>query len=385
MEPDPAKILTISAKRMWDTCPRKHYYRYRLGLDQREVPKPLARGIEFHEDARAIYAERAEITRPIDAETAEISAKGLGYKAWAESGEQFVPLAVESPILVPLSALYEYIDEDCPTDLEEYQFGGVIDVAGLYRGESWILDHKSVESFYPLPELYSTEQLAMYTVAAELAWDYKPRGGIISRVKLVESTHPKRYLNYVTKQLQKLDIAVTYTELHRLQRKALRTLRIRRHEVPNDTGTLHIRLSGTDAGLGINVARYDEAGRIVYSLQKHDGILVHIQRHYYVFSPEQKHNIVSDFLAFAEAAYWPENYGMRHTLRRSPGLHCGQCPFREPCLEARSTHQDAPESILLPRDDLCLQPPNVEVLEALQRVPMQQSLNKGVDKTDNIP
>src|SRR5947209_13278196 len=140
-------LYTISAKRLYDSCPKKFWFRHRLGLDSIEMHPDLFRGIEFHQDAEQSYL----------GETEDLTLKGVAYSKWVQDIEDLTPLEVEFPVVIPLARLEEYLGRK-PT--LEGEYGGVIDLVctrsgGSHKAKSPIilLDHKTVKRFYTYPYL----------------------------------------------------------------------------------------------------------------------------------------------------------------------------------------------------------------------------------------
>lgn len=358
--PTPDRIYTISSKRMYDSCPKKYEFRYRMGLDAAELSKPFAEGMAFHADAEQVHSGEIE----------DLSLGGEGYDKWVQDWEEFDAHKVEHALMVPLTALQDYIG-DTSTPLEGH-FGGVVDMVGTNRKDNsiWILDHKSVSRFYDYPRLFSTEQVGMYLVAWRLQNGGDLAGGCISRVRIKPDAHPKYYTNYVLKYLKDKDISLGVILLRRI----IRTIRILAKGIKGKgrkalstveptPGKVVLTLKELPKKGHVNilgVTERNEKGYLTLSIQYKRGSMLHIERHFYELSEEELKEIVRDFLAYVRKVQTEEYY------RRAPGLQCGRCPFQMLCEATRKSYVAFWEGDLGDWGLTTIKP-NEEVLRALKK------------------
>lgn len=345
---DPHNIFTISGKRGYDQCPRCWAYRNVLDLEPKELSKPLIRGNEFHAGAEHAYTGEHDKLE---------TSKQTAYMRWVKKYEDLKIANTELTLLTPLTDLYKYAGVRYTNNkIESCYYAGVTDAVGVSANKLWLLDHKSVERFYPLPDLYSKEQLGMYCVAFEIMTGSCPEGGIISRVKQLEA-HNDHILNYTLKELDKQDISITKSSITRYIKDSKEVLEVR-HIYIHAAGTTKINLR--DKGLKVQVSRYDTEGRLVESICNLRGHLMHIQRIYYQLTQTEKIEIVKDFLRYVEQVTRPEV-----DIRRSPGQYCTWCPFSAASKLEREQGLEFGEGI--DRTMFNVKPPNQEVTKRLEQ------------------
>ena len=375
MNIDPNRIISISSKRTYDTCPRKWAYRNELGYDAREMTKPLARGIDFHTAAEASYS--GQNSDAID------TRKKVGYDTWVKRHEDLIAQHTEVPMVIPLEKLWDFCwTPECPENQERrnslvgWYYGGVADLVARHKdGTSWVADHKTVERFYTFPTLYSTEQLIMYCIGFEILYGRGPTGGIISRVKQMEG-NPIHRLNYVLKALKEESISLTKTIVKDILYKygilAHPKKKVKVDSEPHSPKVNKMIVKTRESGLHLSFTRRDENGYVVRSVESYRGVLVDLRREYFRFTPDELKAVGRDFLVFASTVV-----AGHQERRRTPGLHCSFCPFREACEAERRLPGD-PLGACLDPEKVEKRPLNPEIIEALVRKEERQREQAGV-------
>jgi hypothetical protein len=381
------KILTISSKRKYDLCPREWSYRNVLNLEPKDISAPIIRGNELHEGAEGTYGDDSDKVT---------TSKQTAYDRWAKNHDDIKPYLTEIPLVVPLNSLREYCDLTPIGHYGGWYYGGVADVLCQSPDTRlWLLDHKSVTRFYPVPAVYSLEQIGMYCVALELTAKTSLTGGIISRVKQLESTRGDHVLNHTLKALSKDGIELTKGFIRLITKSERRTGHQKSHsdgdvrksntrqippsynksplsnntvqeqvqELGTRTNTTRIRL--TDNKIQVHVTRYSPEGYLTESIRNVRGGLVHVQRHYYPLTRVEKEQIVRDFLAFADEVIEGD---LGRLARRSPGLHCNQCSYLSACASERA------RGLVL---GSCIDPEDFQTLEPNQELIRRLKVDPG--------
>lgn len=380
---DPTKILTVSSKRAHDKCHRQWSYGYGLGWAPVGDPSaPLQRGTDFHSGAESSHSEDGDPDK-ID------TAKKLAYDRWVKKYDDLKAVVTERALLVPLQDLYNYIGGIAPARAYGWYYGGVLDALVSHKDgpqsiPQYILDHKTVERFYPVPRLFLTEQLAMYCVAWEIMSGTVPAGGIISRVKQTEG-HSEYMLNYSLKamSMSKTDMKELLKQVPKVQHNKKRNVTMLYNTSNSNTSTSNkelrvpqksgvVKISLKDSSVKLGVSEYDSEHRLIQSIRNMRGQLVHVQRHYFLLTREEKVNIVRDFLQYTRQVIDSAgDLGVAQNTQRSPGLHCNQCAFAIPCGESRLQEFD---SIYRPLGDKFVhKAPNQEVMSKLEEFQHENS------------
>lgn len=326
-------IFTVSRVRMWNTCPRQHFYRYVQGWAPKNKATALTRGTEQHEQLAAVYREED---------------KESPLALWHGKYDDIVAVSpvytsVEQPIIRPKSPPRREL------------IAGVVDLLGVNKtsGKFWVVDHKTVERMYPFPVPYAIEQLSIYRSLARENFALDFAGGCISRVLYKPSAY-QYALGYVLRNLKVTEgLSVTRNHLKRWETKLLpKPPRKQRGKV------LWVRHRKRQRSLAFR--KFDSEGQMIKSLMyigdRYEGTLIHVERIYLPINPESEQGIWADF---TESIARIDN----NNTHRTAGFHCSLCPYQAACLAEYGKSAGS----MIDQDTFEQRPASEEVLFALDK------------------
>lgn len=313
--------FSISAKRLYERCPRAYFFRYMMGIEPIDLPSPLVRGIEFHQDAEQVYS----------GSTVDLSEQGEAYSNWANDLEEFNPIFVEFPIRILLRDLAKSVN------FEKEMSGDFIGVLDMFAtdsaGDPYVVDHKRVSRMYNYPVAYSLEQLILYSFCMELLMDTGPLQLCLSRVRIVSGLHPKHLQNIIYRNLANEGIPITPAGIksiitnivtnqendnivtskvksnvsnkstvhkyHSLNSKSTynKSTKVNIHNTIHSK-TIKLALSSPSGGVIklLAVQKRDDQGHLISSQKESHDYLVHVERTFYNPPPEERKRYVINYL-----------------------------------------------------------------------------------------
>ena len=333
---NPLDLFTVSRVRTYNTCPRQHQYRYVLGWSPKDKAEALSRGTKIHEQLAQVYLE-----------TDKDSLLALWH--WKHDD------------LVAVSPITASVERPLIVNEGTMTYAGVLDLIAINRtsGKFWVTDHKSVERMYPYPVPYAVEQTGVYKTLALLhGMDLDFAGGCISRILYKPDVTYQYALGYVLRNLKVSEgSSMTRTHLKQWENAALPTpprkirgkIRWLRHRKRQRSLTLR---------------RYDADNQLVKSLvylgDRHTGSLIHVERIYIPISSRLEKQNWKDFTRSVEIIASGQD-----AEHRTPGFHCGMCPFNVAC--PTEQREGLACGAAIDQDLFEQRPPNEEVLLALDK------------------